>query len=257
MKILHNAVLALLLIGSLTTIRAEEIDVMNALANALTVLENDTYLYARLQNELNEITKQFDMSAEMRRHLHCCVSYKFDALNEDAATRESELQAIIAAKDSQIADLNEEYESFKARAATEIEALSTMVEVLTLELDTYRTIREMDLDASVDELFELIAQVQDQYAAMQEQRLNFLAKLEDTADRAYGHFEVEAIESTVFGEQICGTLYCPELDNQSVEADESVATSDEQPADEPTVGDAGSDTAFEAYVSHWDATVPE
>lgn len=266
MKTLYNAVLALLLTGFICNIQAQ--DDVEALQDAISSLEADIQLYNRLQFEVEEIAKQFDESAETRRHLQCCVAYKVDALNQNYVARENELLAIIADKDQSIADLEERFEIFKAEAAAELDALSNMVEVLTIELGSYRDLDAFEADRSDEDLFELMMQVQDAYAAMEEQRLNLLAKLESLAAKAYGHFEVEAIENTVFGERICGTLYCPllddepvdsEIDNESAELEvvDDQSTQDAQNTAEVTVGDASVEDAFAAYVAHWDVLVPE
>lgn len=219
MKTLYNAVLALLVTTLIFAVNAQD-DASAILHDALTALEADTQLYSQLQFELDEISKQFDESAEMRRRLQCCVAYKVDSLNEKYTRRENELLAIIADKDQRISDLEERVTILEAETAAELDALSNVIEVLALQLQECR-----DFDALEDDSFnqededvsDLIAQVQEKYAAMEKQRLDFLAKLEDVAEKAYGYFEVEAIENTVFGEQICGTLYCPELEDQSVQ----------------------------------------
>lgn len=246
MKILKNAVLALVLINSMACLAQE--DIFDSLQQVLMILNGDTQLYAQLQGELDEIEKEFDASAELRRRLQCCVSYKVNSLYENYERREQELLAIIADKDETIREWEERYDALKDEAGAEMEALATMVEVLTSELNAYRQAKVIQSDDAA--LFDLVIQVQDRYADMEEQRINFLSRLETLANTAYGHFEVEAIESTVFGEQICGTLFCPELDDQQQIVEEQV-TEIVDPSD------ADAENALASYIANWDATVSE
>lgn len=214
MKILQNAVLALLLSMAVSHASTHEVigvdmDLANSFAAVLDALDADTLLYAQLQNELNDVAIEFESSADERRHLYCCVSYKFDVLNQQFAKREQDLLAIIDDKDQTIADLEERYEILKAEAASEIESLYEMLDVLTMQLDSRQ--EEPMAYISLHDLNKLLEQIQEKYAVMNEQRTDFLVMLDALADKVYGHFEIEAIEGAVFGEQICGTLYCPEL----------------------------------------------
>lgn len=242
MKTQHIAVLALALITSIFSVRAQDQDlfhdeVIESLTHVLDTLDRDTKLYSRMHGELAEIAKEFDESAETRRQVQCCVGYKFDSLNDKYSAREAELLAIIADKDQQIADLQDKYDSLEADAASESEELSRMLHIVTLQLTESRDI-EIQTDVTAEELSELIAQIQDAYAAMEEQRINFLLKLEVLADKAYGHFEIEAIENTVFAERICGNLFCPDIDVQSVQG-----------------SDKGNTLAL--CLDYWDACLPE
>ncbi len=227
MKIMRSVFFVFMLIGSTISgecVSDEQINVAASLENALKVLSCDTQLYAQLQSEIDKIAQEFDTSAEMRRRLQCCVTYKFDNLNQNFTFREDELLAIIAEKDQEIADLQESYENFQARAAAEIEELSQVVEILTAQLAAYQDAQGLhELQVSVQEIMDLFAQVQSQYLQMHKERSNFLLKLEGLANKAYGHFELEAIENNSFGDLICGTLYCPMLDDQAaVEQNQTV-----------------------------------
>lgn len=217
MKILQNSVLVLLLSLSMFNASAHEIigvsmDLANSFAAVLDALDADTLLYAQLQNELNDVAIEFESSAEERRHLYCCVCYTFEVMKQRFADREQDLLATIADKDQAIADLEERYEILKADTAYEIESLYEMLDMLTMQLDSRH--EEPMAYISLHDLNKLLVQIQEKYVVMNEQRSNFLVMLDALADKVYGHFEIEAIEGAVFGEQICGTLYCPELNEE-------------------------------------------
>lgn len=214
MKILQNVVLALLLSLSMAHASSHDVIELNAdlvvsLAAMHDALEADTMLYAQLQNELNDVAIEFESSADERRHLYCCVCCTLETMKRQFAEREQELLAIIENRDQAIEDLEERYETLKSDAASEIESLYEMLDVLTLQLDARHG--ESIAYISLHDLNQLLKQIQEKYAVMNEQRSNFLVMLDALADKVYGHFEIEAIEGAVFGEQICGTLYCPEL----------------------------------------------
>lgn len=214
MKILQNSVLVLLLPLFASYASGYEVigissDLASSFATLLDALDSDTVLYAQLQNELEDVAVEFDSSADERRHLYCCVSYAFDMLNQQFAEREQELLAIIADRDQTIAE-----------AASEIESLYEMLDVLTLQLES-RDTKLMYI--TPDGLNHILEHIQAKYDAMNEQRTNFLMMLDAIADKMYGHFEVEAIEGAVFGEQICGTMYCPELDNLDESEEDMIA----------------------------------
>ena len=241
MKILQNLYLVLLLPLFASYASGYEVigissDLASSFATLLDALDSDTVLYAQLQNELDDVASEFDNSADERRHLYCCVSYAFDTLNQQFAEREQELLAIIADRDQTI-----------AQAADEIESLYEMLDVLTLQLES-RDTKLMYI--TPDGLNNILEHIQAKYDAMNEQRTNFLIMLDAIADKMYGHFEMEAIEGAVFGEQICGTMYCPELDD----LDESDTDADLNDQDGVGILDFGeaSYESFEDAVDEFD-----
>jgi hypothetical protein len=89
-----------------------------------------------------------------------------------------------------------------------------MLDVLTLQLDSRHP--EPTAYISFHDLNNLLEQIQEKYIVMHRERSKFLVMLDALADKVYGHFEIEAIEGAVFGEHMCGTLYCPELNETDV-----------------------------------------
>jgi hypothetical protein len=241
MKILQNAVLALLLSISIAQANSHEVigismDLANSFAAILDGLDADTVLYAQLQNELDDVSIEFESSADERRHLYCCVCYTFEVMKQQFAEREQDLFAIIDDKNQAIADLEERYEILKEDTAYEIESLYEMLDVLTMQLDS-RHEKPMAY-ISLHDLNNLLEQIQEKYVLMHKQRSNFLAMLDALADKVYGHFEIEAIESAVFGEHLCGTMYCPELSEQDMV---DAVTEDHDELDGLDLGDDGFD----------------
>lgn len=220
-KNLQNTVLVFTFFCMSNLLAGEVVELDSSLTDAISALrdafEADTALYAELQDELMDAYIQFDESAHERRHLNCCLNYKFDLINKQFQKREQDLLAQIAERDQALAEWQERYELFRIEAAAEIDSLYSMIEMLALQLDSRENRDPVYL--TNDDLAILFQDLMDRYLDMKEQRDNCIALIEKLNEKIDGHFEIEAIENAVLGEQICGVLYCPELDELDQESD--------------------------------------
>lgn len=187
-------------------------------------LEQDIHLYQELQDNLNELMGELDNSQEGRQHLFCCISNQFEQRQAEFDQIQEDMASIINDQEDSIIFLHEQINSIRLETQAEVEELNGMIEQLNQELmqarEAYATLVDLNGDRA-QELIETLSEFKQKYSTMVEQRARFLATLDTFMNRAYGHFENEAMQAQTIGEQICGSIYCPQLDEEFVVDNES------------------------------------